>query len=121
MTGADFTREGGDAFRSSCAVATADLERVTPEAAGRIVAQRAAVAAPKESGTLSRSVTAETTDTEVLVGSDLVYAPVQEFGSGSHNIAPHPYLIPALEASAAQVAAAYAEEAQRVLDGIHGV
>jgi len=120
MTGAEFTLEGADAFASSLDAAARDLEVMAPEDAGRIVAQRASVGAPKLTGTLARSITAQTAPATVLVGSDLEYAPVQEFGSGAHNITAQPYLIPALENSAAQVLEAYTAEADKVMAQVHG-
>lgn len=49
----------------------------------------------------------------IEIGSDLVYAPVHEFGSRARNIRPRPYLQPALEKASRDFERLFAVEWQR--------
>jgi HK97 gp10 family phage protein len=88
--------------------------------AGRVVQLRASSNAPKVSGTLAASIRADASDTEIVVGSDLVYAGVQEFGWAGHNIAAQPFLRPALEDSTNEVAPLFRRDVEKALSHVQG-
>ena len=113
--------DGATALRASLARAGDDLEEMaTAELrAGQIIKQRASALAPKVSGSLAQSITASTGGTGVTIGSDLVYAPVQEYGWRGHNINPQPFLRPAA-AETDQWMPAYEDEAQAILHKVKG-
>lgn len=81
--------------------------------AGQLVAQRAQLIAPIDTGRLKRSLTTgepfkQDTAWRIDIGSNVVYARIQEFGGrAGRNLATlitaQPYLRPALKASKAEV------------------
>jgi hypothetical protein len=112
--------EGLSTFDATTDAAIRDLESLDGEEAGRVVQLRAAANAPKASGTLANSIRAESSGTEVSVMSDLVYAPVQEFGWPGHSIAAQPYMRPALLDSRSAVEAVYARDVSKAVGSIRG-
>jgi len=112
--------EGLPEFQASTRTAIDGLEKLDGDEAGRIVALRASANAPKLTGTLSRSISAESSAGEVTISTDLVYAPVQEFGWPGHGIAAQPYMRPALLDSRSAVEAAYARDVSKEVGSIHG-
>src|SRR5262245_61710798 len=107
MTGLKVEVEGLTTFESTLNHAADSLDEIAPAEAGRLVQSRASSLAPKMTGALSRSIQATTEGNEVVVGSGLVYAGVQESGWPGHNIEAQPYLRPGLEQSTDQVLNAY--------------
>jgi HK97 gp10 family phage protein len=86
--------------------------------AGQYVRQRASSLAPKLTGALSQSIRADTGGVGVAIGSDLVYAGVQEFGSAAKGIRAQPFLRPAAEDTA--WVQFYEDEVQRKLATVKG-
>jgi HK97 gp10 family phage protein len=108
-------------FTASLDDAARELEEPDAlEDAGRVVQLRASSNAPKLSGTLSRSIRADAGGQDVTVGSDVVYAGVQEYGSAVRNIPAQPYLRPALEDSTGEVVDLFARDAQKALSHVKG-
>lgn len=112
--------EGLATFDATTRAAIKGLESMDGDEAGRVVQLRASSAAPKLSGALARSIRVESSGEEVSILSDLVYAPVQEFGWPGHGIAAHPYMRPALLDSRSAVEAVYAREVSNEVGSIHG-
>lgn len=90
------------------------------DAAGRIVASLAATTAPRKSGRLASSVLPEVDASNVVVGSDLVYAPPIHNGWVAHNIAPNPFLATALDRLEPRVVAEYQKAVTAALGGVEG-
>jgi hypothetical protein len=107
--GASLNRAAGD---------LEDLEEADQKA-GQLIKQRAQQLAPKVSGSLARSIDASTAGVGVTVGSDLIYAGVQEYGWPGHNIVAQPFLRPAAE-DTDQWVQFYEDEAQRALSKVKG-
>lgn len=116
------TVEGDERFRATMDHAADGIENLTqaPTEAGNVVRLRAATLAPKATATLSRSISATTTNGEAVIGSGLDYAGPMEFGVPGHGIAAHPYMRPALADSTGAVVAAYGNDVQKQLDTVHG-
>lgn len=89
--------EGADTLARTLRGAADGLDELdgATAATGRLVKQRAAGKAPKLTGRLAGSLFVESSGDEVVVASDLVYAPVIHYGWAAHGIAAHPFLIPA--------------------------
>lgn len=87
---------------------------------GRLIEQRGRSRAPVRSGRLAASITSSVAGTEATIGSAVEYAAVTEYGGGN-NIPAQPYLRPALDYSQTTVLRAFEEDAQRALNGVHGV
>ena len=66
-----------------------------------LIADRAKVLAPVRSSTLRDSITSKAEGMSAEVGTNVEYAIYQEFGT--YKMAAHPYLIPAMEESEAEV------------------
>lgn len=93
---------------------TADMHReIATLIAGR-------VNAPRRTGLLQSSIRPSSTDTEALVGSSLVYAPVQEYGWARHNIRARRYLAAAFEQSTDDAQRIVADHVAAAVSGIHG-
>lgn len=109
--------------------ARAELERVLRAASdgaqaglelvGQQVVNETQARAPVLTGTLRRSYTHETGPRYVEVGTNLEYAPAQEFGSRYQGGTPH--LRPALDATRARIPALIAEGASRAMGGAGGL
>jgi hypothetical protein len=102
--------EGADRFAATTAQAAAELRAMA--ATNRAVAQRILAAAhpPILTGRLAGSLTAEGTDSEAVVSSDVRYAPIQERRRG--------FLAAAL---AAQESAAVSMHLDHVNDALAGI
>ena len=82
-----------------------DLRRYTERAAKKVLEARKITAinvqrvakenAPVKFGVLRRSITTEQDGNDMLVGTNIEYAPYQEFGTG--RMRPKPFLLPAAE------------------------
>lgn len=88
--------------------------------AGRLVEQRGRGRAPVRSGRLAMSIRSVTEKAAVTVGSSLDYAAVTEYGGGN-NIPAQPFLRPALAQSEPLIMQAFVNDAQKALDGVHGI
>ena len=94
-----------------------DLRDLTPlnqEIAGDL-AKAVAARAPRVSGALAASFRPTGTAEAAKVESDLIYAPVIEYGWGEHNIAPAHYAENALAESEAGAAAKYRAGVDKLL------
>lgn len=87
---------------------------------GETVRLRAAQLAPKLSGALAGSISAESTGADVVVASALPYAAVQELGWAAHNITAQPFLKPAMEGTQETWMAYYVDDVERVIDDVKG-
>lgn len=114
------TVEGADTLVRTLNDASDDLENLAPEAAGRIVRDRARAAAPFVSGRLRLSLGVDTEPGRVTVGSDLIYAPVIHNGWPAHNIRANPFLIPVAEQSEAVWGKAYEVDADKAMSKVRG-
>lgn len=84
----------------------ADLQAAGSQA-GSLVVGRAQARAPRLTGRLAASISYEARGDEVSIGSPLVYAPIQEYGSPRRGIRAQPYLNPSLDESADRIATTY--------------
>lgn len=66
-----------------------------------LIADRAKALAPYDTGELYRSINSKAEGMSAEVGTNVEYAMYQEFGT--YKMAAHPYLIPAMEESEAEV------------------
>lgn len=77
------------------------------DACGALVETQAALLAPVDTGLLKKSITHRVVDTprggDAEIGTDVEYAPFQEFGTVKN--APQPFLTPALNEEAPRVEA----------------
>lgn len=71
--------------------------------AGMIIESAAKARAPVLTGTLRRSIHHEVSGYEVSVGTDLEYAPYQEYGT--RYMSPRPFLRPAIDETRGEVLA----------------
>lgn len=85
---------------------------------GQAVKQRAASAAPVDTGALARSVFAEATGNEIVAGARAPYAAFQEYGTAT--VPASPYLRPALDAATGLIVEAYTSEIQDKLEKVKG-
>lgn len=105
-------------------VAFPAMLRIANKKAAEIVATEARVRAPVLSGALRSSIKASSGALSASVragkGSSVtsIYAPIQEFGWPGHNIAPQPYLYPAIAAKQAEVVDVYAGEVNDLIDSV---
>jgi phage gpG-like protein len=81
---------------------------------------RARAQPPRRTGRLAASLTSSATDTEAVVGSDLVYAPVIEHGWPAHGIEARHFLADAAEASTASSIQVYVKGIGDVLVSVKG-
>ncbi|WP_375425991.1 HK97 gp10 family phage protein [uncultured Friedmanniella sp.] len=79
---------GADEVARQLSRLAADAERLDLSAAGDPVREALADASPRRTGALAASWVATAGNAKVQVGSDLVYAPIQNYGS-SHVPALH--------------------------------
>lgn len=117
----EFKVEGDEELARSLAKVSdrlGDLSRAE-EKTGQLIRSRAAAAAPRESGALASSIVADSSGEGVTIGSDLIYAGVQEYGWGAHNISAQPFLTPAAEDTSSWIDF-YEDEVQGLLDDVKG-
>jgi HK97 gp10 family phage protein len=112
--------EGAATLNATTAEAIHGLEDLSAAGAeaGRLVQLRASAAAPKLSGALSRSITAEASGNEVNVSAEAEYAAYVEYGTS--RMAAQPYMRPALADSQSAVLEAYAKEVRTEVGKIKG-
>lgn len=121
MTGGPVTEvEGADQLAASLDRVAGELDNLQTanQVAGQGIKTRAQSNAPVDTGALARSIYAEASATEVVVGAAVTYAPYQEYGTIYTPASP--YLRPALEAATAQVVDAYTGEIQVKLGTVKG-
>lgn len=114
------TVEGDAALAATLGRVADNLDNLTEagQVGGRAVQQRAASAAPTDTGALSRSIRAEATGSTITVGTPIPYAPYQEYGTAT--VPASPYLRPALEAATTQIVDAYTGEIAQLLETVKG-
>jgi phage gpG-like protein len=114
--------QGDTRLRATLALAAHRVQDMSEpgKAAGRVLVGSARAGAPVRTGRLAASVHADTSDTETVVASDLVYAPVIHFGWHRHHISPNPFLYRALDNTEPVVVAAYQARVRTVLAGVKG-
>lgn len=90
------------------------------QAAGRLIITASRSGVPIRTGRLAASVALTVTDTEVTIGSNLIYAPVIHNGWPAHHIKARPWLAQAAEANQDRVIDTYADHVTTQLDRIQG-
>ncbi|MFN8493843.1 MAG: HK97-gp10 family putative phage morphogenesis protein [Caldilineaceae bacterium] len=82
---------------------------------GEIILAAAQAMAPVKDGDLKASLYVDTASSkaQVQIKSDLIYAPIIEFGWPDHNIEPQPFMRPALDENTDAVRAAMEEQLKR--------
>lgn len=119
--GETVTVEGDENLRRTLHAAESDIRDLDQTENARLVQQRAQANAPKVSGQLAHSVNArDLGQGRAQVYSDLIYAPVINYGWHAHNISPQPFLTEALADSTPVVEANSARETQRILGRVRG-
>jgi phage gpG-like protein len=120
-TGTRVEVDGATQLASSLRRVSNDLDDldVAEARAGQAIRQRASELAPKLTGRLAQSIRADTGGVGVAIGSDVVYAGVQEFGSPAKGIRAQPFLRPAAD-DTGQWVEFYADEVQRKLNTVKG-
>jgi hypothetical protein len=119
MSGAGVSVDGGDALRGGLAAARRDLGhmRDVHAAIARLIANRAAAAAPRKSGRLAAGITASSNDHSSMVGAGgVAYAGVIHWGWPVRNIAGDPFISRAAQAAEPQWTDIYRAGIQAVLD-----
>jgi HK97 gp10 family phage protein len=89
-------------------------ERFLPQA-GLIVEGQAKLNAPVDSGNLRSSITTEVKDEEVIVGTNVEYAPYVEYGT--KRMRAQPYLRPALDKNRKDLVRLFRDELRDVFRG----
>jgi len=90
-------------------------------AAGDLLVAATRARSRRRSGALAGSFTARVTADGVTVGSDLIYAPVQEWGWRRRHITPSRALTGALEQSGTRIGDIYHDEVAQAASHIKGV
>lgn len=122
MSGARVEVIGDKALSATLAIAAHRLGDMSGpgRAAASTVYGSARSRTPVRTGRLAGSLTRAVSDTEAVVSSGLVYAPVIHFGWRRHHIRPHPFLYSALDDTEPVVVRGYETRVQQVLAGVHG-
>lgn len=114
------TVEGADQLRRTGRAAAVELERLgdVHRQIAALIAGR--VNAPRRTGRLQSSITPSSSQLEAVVGTSLVYGPVQEYGWPHHHIRARRYLAAAFAASTADAERIVAEHVDQAVRKIHG-
>jgi len=122
MAGNRTTVEGDAALKATTRHAADEIGDLdsTGRAAGEVVRARAASAAPKVSGRLAGSVRVVASAQEVVVASDLVYAPRINFGWPAGGLAAQPFLTDALADTERAITDQYERRVNAIVGGIRG-
>ena len=122
MTTETIEVKGVAVFVETLAAAAVSLKDMhdAAEASGRLVAGLASTTAPRRTGRLAGSVLPEVEGATVDIGSDLIYAPPIHNGWVAHSIAPHPFLVTALDRLQSQVVGEYQKSASAALGRVEG-
>lgn len=115
MTAQSVKVEGADTLARTLRDVGADLADLAPRAAGDVVLTAARGRAPRVSGRLRSSLTVDTSPGVVSVSSELIYAPIIEWGWPARNIEASHYLTGAAEATEGQWSPLYTEETAAIL------
>jgi hypothetical protein len=119
--GETITIDGDENLRRTLGNAEDELESLDQSENARLVEQRAKANAPKLTGQLAGSVRAKDLGKGAAqVSSELIYAPVINYGWPAHNIAAQPFLTEALADSAQLVEAHSQRQAQQILGKVRG-
>jgi hypothetical protein len=92
------TVEGADRLERTLDAAAGDLDDLSTPLRRVATNIAAATDPPRLTGALKASIRGTADAREAVVGSNLVYAPVQEYGWRAHNIRPHRFLSSAFAA-----------------------
>lgn len=119
--------EGLPQLQASLSRLASRVPEVAPPQAGQIIGREAVMRAPKRSGRLAGSFSAEQGPGQQLLSFGVVYAGPIHFGvgpraglRGPHNIRPNPYLFGAVEATQPQWLDTYTEQLQELCDDVKG-
>ena len=109
--------EGADQLAGALRGIAAGLPALTtaPQSAAQMIATDARSRAPKDTGALAGSLAGSSTPGVAEVGSPVSYGLPVHFGVPDHNQEPRPFLHQAVTAQQAQVVAAWADDAQRLI------
>lgn len=112
------TVEGADRLAATMRAAAGELADMgaVHAAVGSMIAGR--VSPPRLTGRLAGSIRSSSTPRDVVVGSNLVYAPVHEYGWPAHNIRARRYLASAFAGS---INTALDQYGQAVADAVRKV
>jgi phage gpG-like protein len=119
MSGGGVAVDGGESLRGGLAAARRDLERMrdTHAAIARLIAGRAAAAAPRRSGRLAAGIAASANDHSSIIGAaGVAYAGVVHWGWPARHIAGDPFITRAAQACEPQWTDLYRDGLQTVLD-----
>lgn len=104
-----------------------DVAELAPPQAGQLIGREAVMRAPKRSGRLAASFSAEAGPGEQLLKFGVVYAGPVHFGvgprpgeRGPHNIRRNPYLFGAVNDTAPQWEDIYSDQLQGLVDKVKG-
>lgn len=115
--------EGDERLASTCRHAADELGDMDTanRAVGELVRARAAGNAPRVSGRLAGSVrVASVSALDVVIASDLVYAPVINFGWPAHNIVAQPFMTNAMSETQNAAVDLYAARVNGITRDIKG-
>lgn len=96
--------EGTDEVMAMLEKAVGKIQTGAPKGLAKgamLIADRAKFLAPYDTGSLYQSISSQAEGMRAEVGTNVEYAMYQEFGT--YKMAAHPYLIPAMEESEAEV------------------
>lgn len=124
MAGAAVTVKGGEQLAASLRKAGANIGRMTATShkAATVVANRARVLCPVDTGALRGSIRSvhRLNAFEVVASENLPYGAVQEFGWPAHNIRARYYMTGAARDTQPEVIRIYSEEIAKVIGEVHG-
>ena len=92
---------GDTRLRATLAVAAERLDHLETagQSASRLIMQAARGRAPKRTGRLAGSLSADADGTEAEVSAGAVYAGVIHYGWAAHGISANPFLVPVAEST----------------------
>jgi phage gpG-like protein len=93
----------------------------TNSAVGALVARNAAAGAPRRTGRLAASVRSSATNDRADITSSVVYAGVIHWGWPAHNIRSNPFATRAASATEPAWVDMYADQLDRILEGVRGI
>lgn len=120
--GMDIKVKGADTLARTAHAAAkdlADLSEVNREVADTWAAAARGVA-PRRSGRLAASTTAQATKNTAEVGSALIYAGPIHSGWRAHNISPNPWIERTLDTRQGQVINTYEQDVTDIVNQIRG-
>jgi hypothetical protein len=114
---------GGDALAASLAVAARDLADMNEgfTRAAQIINGAQRSSAPRRTGRLAGAMTIHYEGSNsAMLTNPLVYAVPIHWGRPAHHIAANPYVMRAADRTEHMWTGALEEDAQRILNGVHG-